>query len=423
MPHDSTTTATPSAPARRGLPLLLGANLAANLGDGIAKVAFPLLAATVTRDPVLIAGLSAAQFLPWLLLAVLAGALLDRIDRRKAIVLANTARAAAIGGMTVLVLTDSASIWLIYVGALVVGVAEVVADSAANVLIPSVVDSNGLSGANSKLQATEIVGQTFAGGPLGSLTFAVFAAFPFLLTSASFAIGAALLLALAGSFRPQRSSSEMQDRPTATLRSDLADGLRWLVRDPIMWRLVVAAGGLALTSELAQAQLVLYALEDLSLTEAAFGVFGLVGGLGGLAGAAVASRLVDRFRGRYVLAWSMAAAGAAFVAMGLSAQPVVSAVLFGVFAGAVVVANVLLATTRHRLVPAELLGRVLGVWRTVVWGMLPVGALLGGLLTTLLGSTSATFAFSGACQIALGVVTIAAVLLLDRRAGRRHNPA
>nr|WP_253865557.1 MFS transporter [Prauserella halophila] len=410
------TTATSSAPARRGLPLLLGANLAANLGDGIAKVAFPLLAATVTRDPVLIAGLSAAQFLPWLLLAVLAGALLDRVDRRKAIVLANTARAAAIGGMTVLVLTDSTSIWLVYIGALVVGVAEVVADSAANVLIPSVVDQNGLSGANSKLQATEIVGQTFAGGPVGSLTFAVFAAFPFLLTSASFAIGAALLLALAGSFRPQRSAaSDAPDRPAAALRSDLADGMRWLIRDPVMWRLVVAAGGLALTSELAQAQLVLYALEDLSLSEAAFGVFGLVGGLGGLAGAAIASRLVDRFRGRYVLASAMAAAGAAFIAMGNSAQPVASAVLFGVFAGAVVIANVLLATVRHRLVPGELLGRVLGVWRTVVWGMLPVGALFGGLLTTVLGSTSATFAFSGVCQIALGAVTLAAVLLLDRQ--------
>ncbi|MBB3662530.1 MFS family permease [Prauserella sediminis] len=409
---------TSPAPARRGLSLLLGANLAANLGDGIAKVAFPLLAATVTRDPVLIAGLSAAQFLPWLLLAVLAGAMLDRVDRRKAIVLANTGRAVAIAGMTVLVLTDSASIWLVYLGALVVGVAEVVADSAANVLIPSVVDQRGLSGANSKLQATEIVGQTFAGGPLGSLTFAVFAAFPFLLTSASFAIGAALLLALAGSFRPQRSSGAGgEDRPAATLRSDLADGMRWLIANPIMWRLVVAAGGLALTSELAQAQLVLYALEDLSLTEAAFGVFGLVGGLGGLAGAAVASRLIDRFRGRYVLAGSMATAGAAFVAMGFSAQPVVSAVLFGVFAGAVVVANVLLATTRHRLVPADLLGRVLGVWRTVVWGMLPVGALLGGLLTTVLGSTSATFAFSGACQIALGVVTVVAVLMLGRRPG------
>ncbi|MCR3720238.1 MULTISPECIES: MFS transporter [Prauserella salsuginis group] len=418
MAQDPTTTVTSPAPARRGLSLLLGANLAANLGDGIAKVAFPLLAATVTRDPVLIAGLSAAQFLPWLLLAVLAGAMLDRVDRRKAIVLANTGRAVAIAGMTVLVLTDSASIWLVYLGALVVGVAEVVADSAANVLIPSVVDQRGLSGANSKLQATEIVGQTFAGGPLGSLTFAVFAAFPFLLTSASFAIGAALLLALAGSFRPQRSSAAGgEDRPAATLRSDLADGMRWLIANPIMWRLVVAAGGLALTSELAQAQLVLYALEDLSLTEAAFGVFGLVGGLGGLAGAAVASRLIDRFRGRYVLAGSMATAGAAFVAMGFSAQPVVSAVLFGVFAGAVVVANVLLATTRHRLVPADLLGRVLGVWRTVVWGMLPVGALLGGLLTTVLGSTSATFAFSGACQIALGVVTVVAVLMLGRRPG------
>ncbi|OLT39050.1 MFS transporter [Saccharomonospora sp. CUA-673] len=394
----------------------MGANAAANLGDGIAKVAFPLLAATVTRDPVLIAGLSAAQFLPWLLLAVLAGAMLDRIDRRKAIVVANAARAAAIGGMAVLVALGEASIWMVYVGAVVVGVAEVVADSAANVLVPSVVDKSGLSGASSKLQATEIIGQTFAGGPLGSLTFAVFAAFPFLLTSASFTIAAALMIALAGSFRPERPPAD--ERPAAALRRDLGDGMRWLTREPTMWRLVIAAGGLALTSELAQAQLVLYALEDLSLTEAAFGVFGLAGGVGGLAGAAVASRLVERFRARYVLAGGMATSGLGFIAMGLTDNPVLGAVLFGLFAAAMVVANVLLATVRYRLVPEELLGRVLGVWRTVVWGMLPVGALLGGLLTTVLGTTSATFAFSGACQVALAVVTLIAATHLTRSKAR-----
>ncbi|KMS92019.1 hypothetical protein ACZ91_06640 [Streptomyces regensis] len=295
--------------------------------------------------------------------------------------------------------------------------AEVVADSAANVLVPSVVDRSGLSSASSKLQATEIVGQTFAGGPLGSLTFAVFAAFPFLLTSASFSIGAALMVALAGSFRPERPASD--ERPNATLRTDLVDGMRWLFANPTMWRLVIAAGGLALTSELAQAQLVLYALEDLELTEAAFGVFGLVGGVGGLAGAAVASRLVDRFRARYVLAGGMGTSGVAFLAMGVSGNPVVSAVLFGVFAAAVVVANVLFATVRYRLVPEELLGRVLGVWRTVVWGMLPVGALLGGWLTTLLGTTSATFAFSGACQVALAVVALVAAASLARRLAKQ----
>ncbi len=108
----------------RRLTWLLGSSAFSNLGDGIGKVAFPLLAATVTRDPVLIAGLSAAQFLPWLLFALVAGAMLDRVDRRTAIVLANTARAVVVGAVALIVYLDAVSIWLVYEAALLIGVAE-----------------------------------------------------------------------------------------------------------------------------------------------------------------------------------------------------------------------------------------------------------------------------------------------------------
>ncbi|MEU6641360.1 MFS transporter [Saccharomonospora sp. NPDC046836] len=395
--------------SERRLNWLLGSSALANLGDGIGKVAFPLLAATVTRDPILIAGLSAAQFLPWLLCALVVGGLLDRIDRRKAIVIANAARAVVVAAMAALVLLDAVSIWVVYVAALLIGVAETVADSAANVLIPALTERERLANANSKLQATEIVGQTFLGGPVGSLTFAMFAAFPFLLNSAAFAIGAALLAAMAGSYRPRGPA-----RPETTLRSDLADGVRWVRRNPLLLRLLLVAGAVSLLSELAQAQLVLYALEDLRLSPGAFGVFAFVGGIGGLAGAAVAARLIDRFDRRTLLSAGIVAAGAGFGGMGLSSDVVLSAALFGVFASAVVVVNVLLATARHTLVPGELLGRVLGVWRTAVWGAIPVGALLGGVLTDLLGSTSATFAVSGALLLVLAVAAFVAIRPQDR---------
>ncbi len=423
--------AAPVTAARdRRLTWLLGSNAFANLGDGIAKTAFPLLAALVTRDPLLIGGLSAAQFLPWLLFGLAAGTMLDRVDRRKAVVLANTARAAAVGVTAALVYFDAATIWLIYLTALLVGAAEVVADSAANVLIPSVVGRDGLSGANSKLQATEIVGQTFLGGPVGSLTFAVFHAFPFLLNSLAFALGAALLIGMVGSYRPPGrgragpGGSDGTDTGTGAaegtdtagntdgtvtaartrLRADLVEGMRWLRANPLMLRLVTVAGLVSLVTELAQAQLVLYALDDLGLSDAAFGVFGFVGGLGGLAGAAVTARLLDRIGARPVLVCGILTAAAAFVGMGLVNHPVLSATLFGVFAAAVVAVNVMLATTRHTLVPGELLGRVLGAWRTVVWGAIPVGALLGGVVTRVLGTPSATFLVSG-----LALVGVAAV--------------
>ncbi|WIY04246.1 MFS transporter [Amycolatopsis mongoliensis] len=382
-------------PARR-LTWLLTSSASSHLGDGIGKVALPLLATTLTRDPVLIAGLSATQFLPWLLFAAVAGALVDRIDRRRAMIVANTARAVAVGTLAVLVATGGMTIWLVYLTALVIGTAETVADSAANALIPAVVGDGSLDAANSKLQACEIVGQTFLGGPIGSMTFALFAAFPFVLNSAGFAIAAAVLLGLAGTYRGQA-----EVHPPTRLRTELADGLRWLRGNALLMRLVVVAGLLSLVSELAQAQLVLYALDDLHLSDAAFGFFAFVGGIGGLLGAGVAARLVRAAGRRAVVVGGALCCGAGFGGMGLVRSPVAGAALFGLFAAAVVAVNVVLATARHTLVPGELLGRVLGVWRTVVWGAIPLGALLGGVLTEALGSAARTFAVSGLAMLVI----------------------
>ncbi|MEV6827767.1 MFS transporter [Amycolatopsis sp. NPDC051102] len=389
----------------RRLTWLLTSSAASHLGDGIGKVALPLLATTLTRDPVLIAGLSATQFLPWLLFAAVAGALVDRIDRRRAMIVANTARAAAVGVLAVLVGTGGMTIWLVYLVALVIGTAETIADSAANALIPAVVGDGSLDAANSKLQACEIVGQTFLGGPVGSLTFALFAALPFVLNSAGFAIAAAVLLGLAGTYRGQ---AEAAVRP-AKLRTELGAGLRWLRGHPLLVRLVVVAGLLSLVSELAQAQLVLYALQDLHLSDAKFGFFAFAGGVGGLLGAGAAPRLV-RSAGRLaVVAGGIVCCGLGFGGMGLVRSPVVSAALFALFAAAVVAVNVVLATARHTLVPGELLGRVLGVWRTVVWGAIPLGALLGGVLTERLGTAARTFAVSGVAMLAIAAFAFAAL--------------
>lgn len=389
----------------RRLRWLLTSSASSNLGDGIGKVALPLLATTLTRDPVLIAGLSATQFLPWLLFAAVAGALVDRIDRRRAMIVANSARAVAVGVLAVLVATGGMTIWLVYLTALVIGTAETVADSAANALIPAVVGDGSLDAANSKLQACEIVGQTFLGGPVGSLTFALFAAFPFVLNTAGFALAAAVLLGLAGTYRGQAGAHV---RP-AKLRAELADGLRWLRGHPLLRRLVIVAGLLSLVSELAQAQLVLYALEDLRLSDATFGLFAFVGGIGGLLGAGIAPRLVRAAGRRAVVVGGVVCCGAGFGGMGLVRSPIVSAVLFGLFAAAVVAVNVVLATARHKLVPGELLGRVLGVWRTVVWGAIPVGALLGGLLTEALGTAARTFAVSGPAMLLIAGFAAAAL--------------
>ncbi|MPZ85590.1 MAG: MFS transporter [Actinophytocola sp.] len=379
--------------------LLVSAVSVSNLADGIGKTAFPLLVASMTRDPLVIGALSAVAFLPWLLFSIATGVLLDKVDRRKALVIANIARAVVIGGLALLVAGGVAAVWVVFVAALLVGTAETVADSASNVLIPSVAGRERLDKANGQVQAAEVVGQAFLGPMAGSLTFAVFAAFPFLLNSVGFVVAAVLLAGIAGAHRPVRLPGPRQ-------RTNPAG---WLRASPLILRLMMIAAAMSLSSELAVNQLVLYVLDDLGLTESMFGVFAAASGLGGLVGAAIAPRLLNKVPRRTVLTAGIGVCGASFVGMGLIGHAAIGATLFGTFALAIVAVNVVIATARHVAVPDGLLGRVLGVWRTVVWGAIPVGALLGGVLTHLLGSPSATFLVSGVlllgvCGLAVGAL-------------------
>ncbi len=320
----------------------------------------------MTRDPVVIGALSAVAVVPWLLFSVATGVLLDRVDRGRALVVANLARAAVIGVLALLVAAGAQAIWAVFVAALLVGTAKTVAGA-----------------------GREQVERTSLSGPIaGSLTVAVFAAFPFLLNSAGFAVSAVLLVGIAGSHRPVRPP-----RPGGEVRA----GLR---SSPLILRLMIIAAALGLAAELAANQLVLYVLEDLRLSDSMFGVFAVAAGIGGLVGAG-APKLLRVMPRRDVLRCGIGVAGASFAGMGLTASPVVATVLFGTFAAGVVAVNVVIATARHRTVPDGLPGRVAGMWRTVVWAAIPAGALLGGVTTRLLGCASATFLVSGAAMLVI----------------------
>lgn len=390
------------------MPFLVSAISVSNFADGIGKTAFPLLAASMTRDPVVIGALSAVAMLPWLLFSMATGVLLDRVDRRRALVVANLARAAVIGVLALSVFAGVHAIWVVFAAALLVGTAEVVADSAGNVLIPAVAGRDRLDRANGQVQAAEVVGQSFLGPMAGSLTFAVFAAFPFLLNSVGFALAAVLLVGIAGTHRPVAVPG-----PRRPDEGVVRAGLSWLRGSPLILRLMTIAAALALASELAANQLVLYVLEDLRLPESMFGVFAAASGVGGLIGAG-APKLLKVTSRRTVLLLGIAVAGASFALMGLTNSPILAATLFATFAIGIVAVNVVIATTRHLEVPDGLLGRILGVWRTVVWGAIPLGAFLGGVTTRVLGSAGATFLVSGVALLAVGVVAVPVL----RRFGR-----
>ena len=181
---------------------LWSASVVSNLGDGIDAAALPLLAATLTRDPRLVAGMAVAFTLPWLLFALPAGAIVDRLDRRKVMYRVNVVRAALVAVIALSVVTDTASIWLLYVLAFSLGSCETLFDNAAQSIMPSIVATPQLERANGRLYAGEVVTNVFVGPPIGGILFAVAASVPFWLDSASFLVAALLVATIAGSFRP-----------------------------------------------------------------------------------------------------------------------------------------------------------------------------------------------------------------------------
>ncbi len=172
---------------------LLAAGTISNLGDGVMLTAAPSLAATLTTDARLVSGLAVAQTLPWLLFALLSGAVVDRLDRRTVMVTVDAFRALAFCGLTVVVATDWVGLPVLYVVFFALGVSETLFDTAALSLMPSIVAPEHLSVANGRLQSGEVVANHLAGPPLGGLLFAAAAAAPFAVEAASFAVAALLV--------------------------------------------------------------------------------------------------------------------------------------------------------------------------------------------------------------------------------------
>jgi Na+/melibiose symporter-like transporter len=362
---------------------LFTANLASSLGDGIARIAAPLLAVRLTDDPFLISGIAALSLLPWLFFAIPAGILIDRIDRRRALALANGVRTLLAAGLFSLVLTDSLTIWWLYLVIFVYGALETVYDGAIRAVVPSIVARPNLPAANARIEGGELVVQSFFAGPFTSILFAVSALIPLGVNAAVFAIACGLAFflpaAAAGRHFHKAQPGEAAE-PTVRWHRQLADGLRFILADRMLRKLWFLSTFMGVAANVATAVWVLFVLDGLGVPEAWFGVFMLSGAVGGILGSLVASKLKSRLGAGLVMALMNLAASVAFLFVGLVPAVWSAALGFAVSSGAVTIWNVLVMSLRQSVIPSRLLGRVHGTWRTLLWGAMPLGALLGGLI-------------------------------------------
>jgi len=365
-------------PLGAGFGRLFTANLSSSLGDGIARTALPLLGARLTDDPLLIAGIAALSLLPWLLFAIPAGIVVDRIDRRAALALAQGVRV-AVGLLLVgLTATGTLTIWWLYLVVFVYGAFETLYDGAVRAVVPSLVERADLPRANSRIEAGELVVQNFLAGPVTSFLFAAVVLVPLGANVVVFAVAGILALLLPRAASGREHPRHREDE-VAWFRQ-FADGYRFLRGSPMLFKLWLVSTVHGLFSAFAIASLVLFVLGPLGVPEALYGTFMLCGAVGAVVGSLAAARLASRWGSGPVMAAALVLGSLAVTAMGIMPIVPVALVGFAVSSGSILVWNVLIISLRQSLVPHRLLGRVHGTWRTLMWGAMPLGSIVGGLM-------------------------------------------
>jgi MFS family permease len=388
-----------------------------NTADAVARVALPLLAVRLTSSPALVAGVAIMMTLPWLVTALHIGVFVDRMNRRNLMVGAEFARMISIGLLLLAVVTDLTSLPLIYATALVLGVAEVVAQLSASSIVPSVAPKSRWQSLNARLTATEYVSFTFVGAPIGGFLVAAGFALALGTTGMVYLAGVLLLTMLVGNFA---AAPTKERRP---VNEEIREGLRFLWQHRLLRSMTLLITVMAASWAAWYAIIPAYAVGGpLGLSPQQYGFLLTSLGAGGVVGTMLVGP-VNRLLGRR---WSMFVDIIGTVLMvGLPAllpDGASSAWLVGV-AAFVTGAGGTMWTVNSRvitqsLVPNELLGRFSAASRLISWGMTPVGAAIAGGLAQLFNFRVAFGFFAVLCLLLiypfLRTVTPAAVAEVDK---------
>jgi MFS family permease len=383
------------------------ANAVSYAGDGALVSALPLFAVTVTKDPRLISVVSAAIFLPWLLLSLPAGAIVDRYDRVALMWRSQAFQFAVMGTATVLIVTHAAGIAVLAAAGFLIGCAEVVYSNAEQSALPALVPADLLPRANGNQQVVLTIGETFAGPPLGSVLFAVRAALPFGLDALSFAGSAALLAGL------PRTAQSRAKQSNQRMRAQIAEGVRWLAGHRLLRTVALLLGVSNFSSQMGQATLVLLATQTLHVGTRGYGLLWTAAAVGSVLGGLVNPAITRRLGLLPSLTVAMAAFAIADAGVGLAPNFAVAAALMACNGFFVTMWNVVTVTLRQRIVPAELLGRVNSVYRMIGWGLMPLGALAGGFVAHAAGLRAA-FVVAGVLSGAALLAALPALARADR---------
>ncbi|MFJ8733866.1 MFS transporter [Streptomyces bauhiniae] len=390
-----------------GFGRLWAAQTVSSLGDGVSHAALPLLALSLTRDPMALAVVTAAGTLPWVLFGVLGGALVDRWDRRRAMWVTDVARAVLLVVPAVAAAFGVLSIALLAAVGFLLGLGGLFFDTAATAYLPDLLgrDTVLLERANSRLRGAQTAASGFVGPPVGSALLTVGRAVPLLADAVSFAVSAVLVRSLPAVPRPVPQGGE------SLLRQARA-GASYVFRDRLLLGLALrpAVGNVAFLA--VETVLALFAHERLGIGTFGFGLLLTAEAAGGLLGAGVASFLGRRLGTGAALTCTAAVEGFAVLGLAVSPDAYVAGFALAVCGAGMGATMVLGPSLRQAIVPAPLMGRVASTSRMLAMCAAPFGAFLGGWLAAAYGVRAPLCAAGG---LLLAMTAVTATMTGNRR--------
>jgi predicted MFS family arabinose efflux permease len=392
-----------------------------SVGDGLVAVGFPLVAVTLSHSPIAVAAVAFATRLPWLVIGPFSGVLADRVHRGRLLVLADLLRAALLGMVVLLLSAGMLSIPVLCVTGFVLGAFETLFVAGAHAGVPSLVAPDQLDRANARLVAAQHAGEQMLGPVLGALAFAAFTAAPFAGDALSFVVSGIVLLSIRRHLPAPQPAHDHRE----TVRHDLREGVEFLTRHPMLRLLAGLICGLAFAQALVTGVLVLYCVEVLHLSPAGYGLFIGITASGNVVGAMAAPRVKAHLDPAGAITSAALISGVVLLVAARTSNIALAAACFFLEACAVGVASVVNASLRQTAIPNALLGRVGNLFRSLIWGAIPAGMLVGGVLADAMGLRAPLFV-AGCLQLVVAAVSadrLAAVLTSPQRALRARRLA
>jgi MFS family permease len=358
---------------------LWASSIISNLADGVLVAAAPLLAITLTDSTVLISIIGAMMMLPWLLFAMPIGVMVDRVDRRFILAGSNAIRSAVIGIMALGIATGHVTIYWLIFAAFIIGVCEVATDTTAQSLIPQILDEEHYEKGNSRLQISETVIQGFIGSPLSGFLYALAIWLPFFINSIGYAVATLFALLIPIQYL-QDVRTDIPSPKKPHFIEDIKFGIAYLYNHKLLRRLVITTASIGVCYSAGTATMVLFIIKDLKVEPQYFGIILTIQGIGALLGAIVAPKASAKFGRDIMMTLGITLSSVVLLLQGFAPNIYIFVGLatFGGFA--IAQWNILLMATYQTVIPNELYGRIHATRRTLVWGMLPIGSVIGGVL-------------------------------------------